>query len=139
MKKMKKFLIAGLLAVATCTAFMGAVTANAEAHIHSFENRRCTCGVYRLEGENADMSKVVSADAGGQGTLIEDVPTASGGKSFGNWSVAGNIVEWRFSIDRETTASITLALASCGSGTTLTESHALIVNGVTGLLLPCCI
>ncbi len=131
MKKIKKFLIVGLLLTATFTAFMGAMTAHAEEHTHSFESGRCACGIYRLEGENADMSKVVSADAAGQGTLIEEVATASGGKSFGNWSVAGNTVEWRFSIDQETIAPITLALASCGSGTTLTESHALIVNGIT--------
>ncbi len=137
MKKIKKFLLTGVLALATVFASVGGVLASAEEHSHTYTNDRCTCGSARFEGENADMSKAVSADHGGMGTLVEDVvkesggsATASGGKSFGNWSVAGNTVEWRFSIDKESSAVLTLAMASCGGATTMTETHELTVNGV---------
>lgn len=133
---MKKFLKI-LLSLAACLAIIvslsNVATVNAATHTHAFESGRCSCGTLRLEGESADMSNVKSSDNDQQGTLIEDVATASGGKSFGNWSLAGNYVVWKFSLDKDTTASVTLSLASCGSGTTLSESHAIIVNGVTAV------
>ncbi len=129
MKKFKKFFLAGVLALATCFASVGGVVASAEEHSHTYTNDRCTCGSARFEGENADLSNLISSDEADRGDIVESVPHASGGESFGNWSNPGNYVEWRFSIDKATSAPITLALASCGGGTTMSASHEITVNG----------
>ena len=77
-------------------------------------------GVYRLEGEDADLSRCEYGGTKAGGTIIEDTTTAStgglydasGGKVIGNLNKKGNIIEFCVQSDKPAKARLDLMLAA---------------------------
>ena len=82
-------------------------------HTHAYVDNRCSCGAYSFEAENGEITGICTDNNDGfvlERNSSNSRPT-SGGKCVGNWSNKGNKIIWKFSLDKETKASMNLYYA----------------------------
>ena len=128
MKHIKKLLVVSMLALSGISYNI----VNASEHDHSFEDHRCSCGAYSFEAEDGLIGGTCSDSEAGfilERSSSNSRPTSEG-KCVGNWSVNGNTITWKFSLNQATTSLIHLFYAP-GSESAVNSNNAfsLKVNG----------
>ena len=95
-----------------------------DVHEHSFVEDKCTCGAYNFEAEKGEIGGTCTDSESGfvlERTSSNSRPTSSG-KCVANWSVNGNTITWKFSLNQKTEAALHLFYAPGGTQTVNSEN-----------------